>query len=92
MGSFDYTCGVSGMPIRVGENVRYMLVTENPYAENRTAPITSMDVWFPRTEPKVRSISIERSTLATADDVDAWVERQKKTLVEAIKDGPVLVS
>lgn len=43
-------------------------------------------------EPKVRSISIERSTLATAADVDAWVERQKKTLVEAIKDGPVLVS
>lgn len=43
-------------------------------------------------EPKVRSISIERSTLATADDVDAWVERQKKTLVEAIKAGPVLVS
>ena len=43
-------------------------------------------------EPKVRSISIERSTLVTADDVDAWVERQKKTLVEAIKDGPVLVS
>jgi len=43
-------------------------------------------------EPKVRSISIERSTLATAADVDAWVERQKKTLAEAIKDGPVLVS
>ncbi len=43
-------------------------------------------------EPEVRSISIERSTLATAADVDAWVERQKKTLVEAIKDGPVLVS
>ena len=43
-------------------------------------------------EPKVRSISIERSTLATADDVDAWVERQKNTLVEAIKHGPVLVS
>jgi len=43
-------------------------------------------------EPKVRFISIERSTLATADDVDAWVERQKKTLVEAINDGPVLVS
>jgi len=43
-------------------------------------------------EPKGRFISIERSTLATADDVDAWVERQKKTLVEAINDGPVLVS
>jgi len=43
-------------------------------------------------EPTVRPISIERSTLATQDDIDAWVERQKKTLVEAIKDGPVLVS
>jgi hypothetical protein len=43
-------------------------------------------------EPKVRSVSIERSTLATAADVEAWVERQKKTLIEAIKDGPVLVS
>jgi hypothetical protein len=43
-------------------------------------------------EPKVRSIAIERSTLATPADVDAWTERQKKTLVEAIKDGPVLVS
>ncbi|KGU94969.1 hypothetical protein X888_3007 [Burkholderia pseudomallei MSHR4377] len=43
-------------------------------------------------EPKVRPVSIERSTLATTAEVDAWVERQKKTLVEAIKDGPVLVS
>jgi hypothetical protein len=43
-------------------------------------------------EPKVRTIPVERSTLATGADVDAWVERQKKTLLEAIKDGPILVS
>lgn len=43
-------------------------------------------------EPKVRSISVERSTLATTADVEAWVERQKKILVDAIKNGPVLVS
>jgi hypothetical protein len=43
-------------------------------------------------EPKVRSISIERSTLTTTTDVNEWLERQRKTLVEAIKDGPVLVS
>ena len=43
-------------------------------------------------EPKVRAISIERSTLSTEADVDAWLERQKKSLVAAIKDGPVLVS
>lgn len=43
-------------------------------------------------EPKVRAVSIERSTLATEAEVDAWLERQKKSLVLAIKDGPVLVS
>jgi hypothetical protein len=43
-------------------------------------------------EPKVRPISLERSTLSTEADVDAWLERQKKSLVAAIKDGPVLVS
>lgn len=43
-------------------------------------------------EPKVRAIAIERSTLTTEVDVDAWLERQKKFLVAAIKDGPVLVS
>lgn len=45
-----------------------------------------------RLEPKVRAISIERSTLTTEADVDAWIERQKKLLVAAIKNGPVLVS
>lgn len=43
-------------------------------------------------EPKVRPVTIERTTLTTESDVDAWLERQKKTLVGAIKDGPVLVS
>lgn len=43
-------------------------------------------------EPKIRLVAIERSTLATEADVDAWLERQKKALVAAIKDGPVLVS
>ena len=43
-------------------------------------------------EPKVRPVTIERTTLTTSDDVEAWLERQKKTLVAAVKDGPVLVS
>jgi hypothetical protein len=43
-------------------------------------------------EPKVRAVTIERSTLTTEVDVDAWLDRQKKALVAAIKDGPVLVS
>jgi len=43
-------------------------------------------------EPKVRPLAIERSTLTTEADVNAWLDRQKKALVAAIKDGPVLVS
>lgn len=43
-------------------------------------------------EPKVRTISIERSTLVTENDVEAWLDRQKSALVAAIKIGPVLVS
>jgi hypothetical protein len=43
-------------------------------------------------EPKVRPLTIERSTLATEADVAAWLDRQNKVLIAAIKDGPVLVS
>ncbi|HEX5370776.1 MAG TPA: BREX system P-loop protein BrxC, partial [Dehalococcoidia bacterium] len=43
-------------------------------------------------EPKVRPVAIERTTLTTEDDIDAWLGRQKGTLLAAIKDGPVLVS
>lgn len=43
-------------------------------------------------EPKVRPFSVECSTLTTEADVDAWLERQRKSLLAAIEDGPVLVS
>ncbi len=43
-------------------------------------------------EPKVRSHAIERATLVTPDDVQRWTERQQKALLDAIKDGPVLVN
>jgi hypothetical protein len=43
-------------------------------------------------EPKVRPVSIERMTLATPEEVHGWTERQKAVLLDAIKDGPVLVN
>ncbi len=43
-------------------------------------------------EPKVRPLSIERATLSTDEDVQQWIDRQQKTLLAAIKDGPVLVN
>ena len=43
-------------------------------------------------EPKIQTIALERSTLRDPAEVDAWVERQKKTLMDALANGPVLVS
>ena len=43
-------------------------------------------------EPKVQTIPLERSTLRDAAEVEAWSERQKKTLMDAVANGPVLVS
>ena len=43
-------------------------------------------------EPKVQTVTLERSTLRDAADVEAWIERQKATLLSKIVDGPVLVN
>jgi hypothetical protein len=43
-------------------------------------------------EPKVQTIMLERSTLRDASEVEAWVERQKAKLIEAVRQGPVLVN
>ena len=43
-------------------------------------------------EPKVQTIALERSTLRDAAEVEAWAERQKKTLLDAVANGPVLVN
>ena len=43
-------------------------------------------------EPKIQTVALERSTLRDAAEVEAWVERQKKALLDAVGNGPVLVS
>jgi hypothetical protein len=43
-------------------------------------------------EPKVQTVTLERSTLRDAAEVEAWVDRQKTTLLAKIADGPVLVN
>lgn len=45
-----------------------------------------------RLEPKVQAVAIERVTLRTEAELDAWLIRQRETLAAAIKQGPVLVS
>lgn len=43
-------------------------------------------------EPKVQTVTLERSTLRDTTEVNAWVERQKATLLSAVANGPVLVN
>lgn len=43
-------------------------------------------------EPKVRRLAVKSATLASREDVDAWVEEQRQDLLKAIEQGPVLVS
>jgi hypothetical protein len=42
--------------------------------------------------PKVQTITLERATLRDKTEVEAWIERQKVTLLTAVANGPVLVS
>ncbi len=42
-------------------------------------------------EPKVQMVTIERATLRSEADVEKWVEKQKKRVLDALKQGPVLV-
>jgi hypothetical protein len=43
-------------------------------------------------EPKVQTITLERNTLHSEEEVGAWLERQKTRLLEGLKQGPVLVN
>ncbi len=43
-------------------------------------------------EPKVQTVSVERATLRSEADVEAWLERQRKRLLAEVKKGPVLIN
>ena len=43
-------------------------------------------------EPKVQTVTLERATLRDVAEVDAWIERQKTTLLRKLANGPVLVN
>lgn len=51
MGSFNFICGFSGFPITPGEQVRVLLLTQNPYHQKTGITCYSYDHWFPRTLP-----------------------------------------
>lgn len=44
-----------------------------------------------RLEPQVQAVALERTTLRTEADVQVWLDRTEKQLLQAIQHGPVLV-
>jgi hypothetical protein len=51
MGSFDYTCAVSGLSIGGGDRVRYLLLNENPHHNPAEHACYIDGRWAPRTIP-----------------------------------------
>ena len=43
-------------------------------------------------EPKVQYVTVTRDLLRTAPDVNAWVDRQRESLLAAVSKGPVQVN
>jgi hypothetical protein len=52
---------------------------------------TAIEQAAKRVEPKVQTIALERVTLVTEADVQAWCERTRTKLINAVRLGPVLV-
>jgi hypothetical protein len=42
-------------------------------------------------EPKIQFLTLERSVLKNKGDVDAWVDRQRQRLLDALENGPVQI-
>jgi len=83
MGCFDYRCCVTGLPIRAGDPVKFILLGENPY--ERDTIIRMGDYWYLRTWP----LRAEYNDYGSIDEFDlsspgvwAVVEGLKKDLVE----------
>lgn len=87
MGSFDMTCAVSGLPIGCGDEVRVLLLTQNPYNRGKSAgkhTCMSTDLWFPRTFPlKGKYDDYGNVKLVTEGaQVESWVKCLNLDLVE----------
>lgn len=84
MGSHDYTCSVSGLPIQAGTDVRYLLLTENPFYGPGASTCYLHDVWVPRTFPLKAKYNdyggVEE--LEQGFNFDLWIEGLKLDLIE----------
>lgn len=83
MGSFAYTCCVSGLPIHAGDSVRYFLLTMSPYSKPAEHTCTITDRWNLRTLPLRAKYndygSVDRVEEGLARDI--WLEGLQVDLI-----------
>lgn len=84
MGSFAYTCAVSGLPIECGDRVRYFLLTKNPYHNGAENTCSIHDLWFPRTFPLCGIYNDYGSVeeIAVNAEQEVWLEGFEKDMIE----------
>lgn len=73
MGSFDFTCMASNLPISAGTPVRYLLLTENPFNSLANRGINQTDGWFPRAYP-IRGRYNDYGTIDRWDPEDPMID------------------
>lgn len=81
MGSFASTCCISQLPIEAGDDVRFFLLTKNPYGEGM---ISMHDLWFPRTYP-LRAQYDDYGGVENVEEGplrDIWLEAFQNDLIE----------
>lgn len=84
MGSFSYTCAVSGLPIDSGDKVRYLLLTRNPLLKNSNAVCYPTSEWFPRVFPLNASYN-DYGSVGHIDDTlgkQLWLDGFQEDLIE----------
>ncbi len=84
MGSFAYTCCISGLPIEAGDKVRFMMLTRNPYYEEGRHNCYIDGLWFPRALP-LRASYNDYGSIEGAQDPfiqQSWLDGLRMDLVE----------
>jgi len=79
MGSFAYTCALSGLPIEAGDDVRWFMVTENPYERHYVCGL--YDLWFPRTWPLTAKYN-DYGSIERYDESDVII----RSIIDGLKE------
>lgn len=84
MGCFDFTCCISGLPIHAGDEVRYLLLTENPFFFRTEEPGGINNEWVPRTFPLRAKYNDYGgvSDLQKGPAQDIWLDGLRLDLIE----------